>query len=143
MNDSIKNSVRPLYEELQGYLSPAPALNDNRDTISSESIWKQYNHAVRLLSGLTDKMYDCGGTDSRLGWYGSFWSDEEGSAGDFGAWRSLESAPQHAGHLYFVDVRLWIPFRLCWKHAQWLSAARHALILSKEGSIVSRLRIVK
>jgi len=54
-----KSDLRPIYSELQGYLAQAPSLTSNEHrTIYDESVWKQYNEAVAILSKLTQKDYN-------------------------------------------------------------------------------------
>ena len=46
-----KNTVRPFYSELQGYLSQAPTPTpSSANVIYDESLWVQYNEAVQLFS---------------------------------------------------------------------------------------------
>lgn len=57
MTVEIKNKVRPLYSEFQGYLSQAPPTSSPHDTFGDESFWIQYNSAVDLLCIETGKDY--------------------------------------------------------------------------------------
>jgi len=50
MTAEIKNKLRPLYSEFQGYLSQAPTTSTPNDTTGDESLWLQYNEAVDLFS---------------------------------------------------------------------------------------------
>ncbi|MBI2472734.1 MAG: hypothetical protein HYV59_16080 [Planctomycetes bacterium] len=45
-----KEELRPLYSELQGYLAQAP---NSDKAICDESIWKQYNDSVKLISKIS------------------------------------------------------------------------------------------
>ena len=53
---SIKEKVRPLYSELQGYLSQAPP-DEKHDIIHDESIWSLYNDSVRSLNKVSGVDY--------------------------------------------------------------------------------------
>lgn len=53
----IKNKIRPLYSEFQGYLSQAPTSTNSTDSIYDEAIWNQYNDALKLLSEVVEKDY--------------------------------------------------------------------------------------
>lgn len=57
MSIAIKNKIRPLYSEFQGYLSQAPTASSSTDSISDETMWNQYNEALKLLSDATEKDY--------------------------------------------------------------------------------------
>ena len=58
MESEIKDKVRPLYGEFQGYLSQAPtAASHPHATMKDKAIWNQYNEAVKLLSVATEKDY--------------------------------------------------------------------------------------
>lgn len=58
MESEIKDKVRPLYSEFQGYLSQAlTAASFPHGTIRDEAIWNQYNEAIKLLSVATEKDY--------------------------------------------------------------------------------------
>lgn len=51
-----KEDLRPLYSELQGYLSQAPNFEKpSYDAISDESIWQQYNESVNLISKISEE----------------------------------------------------------------------------------------
>jgi len=53
-----KGKLKPLYSELQGYLSQAPALSDERNSyIYDESVWNQYNECINLLNQTSGKDY--------------------------------------------------------------------------------------
>ena len=53
-----KEKLRPLYSELQGYLSQAPDISDRTNVyIYTKSIWEQYNETIKLLNQLSDKDY--------------------------------------------------------------------------------------
>ena len=57
MTTEIKNKIRPLYSELQGYLSQAPTTSTPHDSFGDKSLWLQYNEAVDLLSSESGKDY--------------------------------------------------------------------------------------
>lgn len=52
----MKEKVRPVYSELQGYLSQAPAATIGY--IFEPSIWEQHNQTVDELNNVTSKNYD-------------------------------------------------------------------------------------
>ncbi len=56
-NNNIKKEVRPLYLELQGYLSQSPEIKHPSDGMSDKSIWEQYNSTVVLISKATGEEY--------------------------------------------------------------------------------------
>jgi hypothetical protein len=53
-----KEGLRPLYEELKGYLSQAPKSTDPFDSMYDASIWNQYNETVKLISKITGEDYE-------------------------------------------------------------------------------------
>ena len=57
MSIDMKNKIRPLYSEFQGYLSQAPTGSSSTDSISDDTMWNQYNEALKLLSDTTEKDY--------------------------------------------------------------------------------------
>lgn len=57
MSIEMKEKIRPLYSEFQGYLSQAPTSSKSIDSIDDEVIWNQYNDALRLLCDETGKDY--------------------------------------------------------------------------------------
>jgi len=52
-----KEKIRPLYSELQGYLSQAPAIKATTDLIYDSATWEQVNSAVDELNSITQKDY--------------------------------------------------------------------------------------
>ena len=52
----MKEQVRPIYSELQGYLSQAPARD--KGLIFEASIWEQHNQTIDELNTVTGKNYD-------------------------------------------------------------------------------------
>jgi len=58
MSIEMKNQIRPLYSEFQGYLSQAPTSSGGSHTIYDEDMWNQYNDALKLLSKVAEKDYD-------------------------------------------------------------------------------------
>ena len=53
----MKEKIRPLYSELQGYLSQAPTARSPGDYSNDESLWLQYNQSVDLLSAISEQDY--------------------------------------------------------------------------------------
>jgi len=54
----MKEEVRPLYNELQGYLSQAPSETSRETELFEESIWGQFHTTISELNTLTGKNYD-------------------------------------------------------------------------------------
>ncbi len=52
----MKNDVRPIYFELQGYLSQAP--QREMGAIFDERVWNQHNETIKELEAVTGKTYD-------------------------------------------------------------------------------------
>jgi hypothetical protein len=52
---NMKDRVRPVYFELQGYLSQAP--ERERGIIYEEQVWNQHNQTVEELEEITKKSY--------------------------------------------------------------------------------------
>lgn len=52
----MKNKIRPIYSELQGYLSQAPS--GDKGLIFEESIWNQHNQTIDELNAVSGKNYD-------------------------------------------------------------------------------------
>jgi len=52
-----KEKIRPLYSELQGYLSQAPKTDNPSSSTSDESLWTHYNESVKLLSKISEEDY--------------------------------------------------------------------------------------
>lgn len=93
-----KDKIRPIYSELQGYLSQAPGIKGSGVTHDS-NFWSQYNSTIDELNNISDNNYDrfristerdgsgkqamqimtyrskLGGLISRL--HGEFFSDEQ------------------------------------------------------------------
>jgi len=53
-----REEIRPLYSELQGYLSQAPAATEKWLFIHDPSIWEQVNRIIDELSGITKSDYE-------------------------------------------------------------------------------------
>ena len=51
----MKDKVRPLYAELQGYLTEAPVVKGNMDGIDTVSVWESYHQAIAELIKITGK----------------------------------------------------------------------------------------
>ncbi len=47
------NELKPIYKELQGYLSQTPFPKDPNDFTSEKSVWEQYNQTIEFLSNTT------------------------------------------------------------------------------------------
>jgi hypothetical protein len=52
----MKDQVRPIYFELQGYLSQAP--EREKGYILEKEVWNQYNQTIDELEKITSKKYD-------------------------------------------------------------------------------------
>ncbi len=52
----MKEQVRPIYFELQGYLSQAPEREIG--VIYEREVWTQYNQSIAELENVTSKAYD-------------------------------------------------------------------------------------
>ena len=55
---TMKNKIRPIYQELQGYLSQTPVPDKPYITTEDESLWSQMNLAIDELNEITGKNYD-------------------------------------------------------------------------------------
>ena len=53
----LKQKIRPIYSELQGYLSQAPNADKPEATIGDKSLWEQYNRTVGEFSQISGKDY--------------------------------------------------------------------------------------
>src|SRR6266446_730230 len=53
-----KRKIRPIYNELQGYLLEAPASKDANEVFYSDSQWIYLNEAIDRLNLATGKNYD-------------------------------------------------------------------------------------
>ncbi len=53
-----KETIRPIYSELQGYLAQAPDANEERDSyIYEKAYWCQYNDTIQELNEIASKDY--------------------------------------------------------------------------------------
>lgn len=52
----MKDKIRPIYFELQGYLSQAP--EREKGLIFEEQVWIQHNQSIDELEQITSKKYD-------------------------------------------------------------------------------------
>lgn len=52
-----KNEIRPIYHELQGYLSQAPEAKSNI-VFGDKPVWEIYNNTIDELNTLTENNYD-------------------------------------------------------------------------------------
>ena len=55
MTENKKEKIRPIYSELQGYLSQAPK-KDN--VFFEEAVWERYNTTIHELNDVSGKNYD-------------------------------------------------------------------------------------
>ncbi|OHB60659.1 MAG: hypothetical protein A2167_04585 [Planctomycetes bacterium RBG_13_46_10] len=53
-----KEKIRPIYHELQGYLSQAPDEKGARDVIYDSAYWEQYNSTIDELNNISGNNYD-------------------------------------------------------------------------------------
>ena len=58
MDSSLKEKIRPIYSELQGYLSQAPKPEKVYSALTGESTWKHYHSAIKELNDITGEDYD-------------------------------------------------------------------------------------
>ncbi len=58
MGSTLKEKIRPIYSELQGYLSQAPKAEKGYESVSEESIWEHYHSAIKELNDITEEDYD-------------------------------------------------------------------------------------
>lgn len=54
----MKDKIRPLYSELQGYLSQTPDYSSNQTEIYEESTWSQFHSTIDELNQVSGKSYD-------------------------------------------------------------------------------------
>lgn len=57
-DEQEKKKIRPLYNELQGYLSQVPTLKDANEFFHTNAQWDFVNHAIDRLNTATEKNYD-------------------------------------------------------------------------------------
>ena len=57
-DEQDKKRIRPLYNELQGYLSQAPLATKATDWFPTNSQWEFVNHAIDRLNAITGKDYN-------------------------------------------------------------------------------------
>lgn len=54
----MKNKIRPIYSELQGYLTQAPPIGEHGNTTTSDdTLWKQFNITIDELNIITGKAF--------------------------------------------------------------------------------------
>ena len=53
-----KEKIRPIYSELQGYLSQAPVIKDSIFSITDADLWESVNQTIEELSRVSDENYD-------------------------------------------------------------------------------------
>jgi len=58
MKDEIKDKIRPIYSELQGYLSQTMQPKNSSDIISDDAFWNQYNKTIDELNSVSGNNYD-------------------------------------------------------------------------------------
>jgi len=56
--DALKKKIRPMYEELKGYLSQIPLPKDSDSFISNSVIFDQFNKTIDELNTCSGKNYD-------------------------------------------------------------------------------------
>lgn len=54
----MKDKVRPIYRDLQGYLSQLPLSGQHNDVIRDPDLWNNYNSLVEELKTITSKDYN-------------------------------------------------------------------------------------
>lgn len=54
----MKEKIRPIYFELQGYLSQAPELKNPADRTEDKTLWDQVNNTINELNTVSGKNYD-------------------------------------------------------------------------------------
>lgn len=55
----MKDEIRPIYCELQGYLSQAPPIGEHGNaTTTDDTLWNQFNAAVEELNKITSKDFN-------------------------------------------------------------------------------------
>jgi hypothetical protein len=55
---NLKEKIRPLYSEFQGYLSQAPKAERSSDSIKDHHLWTQFNTSVNELTKVSGKNYE-------------------------------------------------------------------------------------
>lgn len=58
MADGLKAKIRPIYKELQGYLSQIPLPEKPYDAITTPAVWEQFNSTIDELNTCSEKNYD-------------------------------------------------------------------------------------
>lgn len=54
----MKDKIRPIYLELQGFLKELPKQETTSSSIRSEGVWNSYHRAIEELNSITGKNYD-------------------------------------------------------------------------------------
>ena len=54
----MEEKIRPIYSELQGYLSQAPKLESTIDRSTYSTLWTQVNNTIDELNKASAKNYD-------------------------------------------------------------------------------------
>ena len=54
----IKEKIKPIYKELQGYLSQVPLPKTPHDAITSPAVWEQFNNTIDELNACSEENYD-------------------------------------------------------------------------------------
>jgi len=55
---ATKEDIRPLYSEIQGYLSQAPDTNEKTQVLRDKNLWEHYNQTINELNMVTGENYD-------------------------------------------------------------------------------------
>lgn len=54
----MKEKIRPIYSEFQGFLKELPGESGAYSAIRQEGIWSSYHESIKDLNGITGKNYD-------------------------------------------------------------------------------------
>lgn len=54
----MNNQIRPIYQELQGYLSQIPNSNSPHESTYTKTLWEQLNEAIDELNAISKKDYN-------------------------------------------------------------------------------------
>jgi len=58
MTENLRGKIRPIYKELQGYLSQIPLPEKPNDVITTPAVWEQLNSTIDELNACSEKNYD-------------------------------------------------------------------------------------
>jgi uncharacterized membrane protein len=65
----MKDKIRPIYQELQGYLSQSPVSKTGAKTIYDDSLWNQVNQTIDELNQVSGKNYNKFRIEPKKGMY--------------------------------------------------------------------------